>query len=51
MSDEQHRDEEPEVEAHSRQHLYDDPAADEDDDEVEAHVRMSNVRMDSPRQA
>jgi hypothetical protein len=50
MSDEQHRDEEPEVEAHSRQSVNIEPAADEDENDFEAHVRQSNVRLDSPRQ-
>jgi len=50
MSDEQREDEETEVEAHSpRQSANIEPAAEGEDDEVEAHVRKSNVRMDSPR--
>jgi hypothetical protein len=50
MSDEQHKGEEPEVEAHRRHAANFEPAADGDeDDEVEAHVRKANVRMDSPR--
>ncbi|HEY3550795.1 MAG TPA: hypothetical protein VGK69_07070 [Gaiellaceae bacterium] len=50
--DEQHKGEEPEIEAHSRQAVNLEPVAEGDDDnDVEAHVRQSNVRMDSPRQA
>jgi hypothetical protein len=48
MSDEQHQGEEPEVEAHSPRHGENIEPADEDN-EVEAHVRKANVRMDSPR--
>jgi len=50
MSDEQRKGEEPEVEAHSRHAVNIEPAAEEEDEnEVEAHVRKANVRMDSPR--
>jgi hypothetical protein len=50
MSDEQRKDEEAEVEAHSKHAVSIEPAAEgEDDNEVEAHVRKANVRMDSPR--
>ena len=56
MSDEQRKEEEPEVEAHSPRHLgprhlaNSEPEAEGDDnDEVEAHVRRANMRMDSPR--
>ncbi len=50
MSDEQRKDEEAEVEAHSPRHtMNSEPEAEDEDDEVEAHVRKSNVRMDSPR--
>jgi hypothetical protein len=50
MSDEQRKDEETEVEGHFRAFANDEPAAEgEEDDEVEAHVRKANVRMDSPR--
>lgn len=50
--DEQRKGEEPEIEAHSRQAVNLEPVAEGDDDnDVEAHVRQSNVRMDSPRQA
>jgi len=50
MSDEQRKDEEPEVEAHSPRHAANiEPDAEGEDDEVEAHVRRANVRMDSPR--
>ena len=47
--DEEHKAEEPEVEAHTKG-VNLEPAAEEDDDnDVEAHVRKANVRMDSPR--
>ena len=50
MSDEQRKGEEPEVEAHSRHAVNIEPVAEEEDEnEVEAHVRKANVRMDSPR--
>jgi hypothetical protein len=50
MSDEIRKDEENDVEAHRRYAANDEPAAEgEADDEVEAHVRHANVRMDSPR--
>jgi hypothetical protein len=50
MSDEQRKDEDTEVEGHARHAANSEPAAEgEDDDEVEAHVRKTNVRMDSPR--
>ena len=50
MSDEQRKEEETEVEAHSRHAVNIEPAAEEEDEnEVEAHVRKANVRMDSPR--
>jgi hypothetical protein len=45
--DEQHKGEESEVEAH----VYSEPAAEDDDDEFEAHVRRATVRMDLPRKA
>jgi hypothetical protein len=49
MSDE-HKDEETEVEGHSRHAENDEQAAEgEDENDVEAHVRRANVRMDSPR--
>lgn len=53
MSDEIRKDEEPEVEGHMRHYGNDEPAAEgePDDDEVEAHVRHANVRMDSPRKS
>ena len=49
MSDEQRRDDEIEVEAHtSKAGLNDEPTEDVDD-EIEAHVyKVSNIRMDSP---
>jgi hypothetical protein len=51
MSDEQRKNEEPEVEGHSRQHLYDEPAEDETEDEVEAHMpRQGLPRQGLPRQ-
>ena len=50
MSDEQRKDEEPEVEGHARHAANDEPSDEtETEDEVEAHVRKTNVRMDSPR--
>jgi hypothetical protein len=51
MSDEQRKDEDTEVEAHMPRHAaHAEPAAEgEDEDDVEAHVRRANVRMDSPR--
>ena len=56
MSDEQRKDEETEVEAHSPRHAsprhaanIEPPAEGEDENDVEAHVRRANVRMDSPR--
>jgi hypothetical protein len=50
MSDEQRKDEETEVEGHARHAENDEAAAeDEDENDVEAHVRRANVRMDSPR--
>ena len=43
MSDEQRKDEELEVEAHSKKLAYDEPTAEgeSDDDEVEAHVKKA----------
>ena len=51
MSDEQRKDEEGEVEGHVRSgHMTDEPREEgEKDDEVEAHVRKSNVRHDNVR--
>jgi hypothetical protein len=49
MSDEQRKDEEAEVEGHAKHAEHDEPAAEEDENDVEAHVRRANVRMDSPR--
>jgi hypothetical protein len=51
MSDLLRKDEEPEVEAHMPRHAAnDEPRAEgEEDDEVEAHVRKANLRLDSPR--
>jgi hypothetical protein len=50
--DEQRKGEELEVEAHTRRGVNVEPVAEADDDnEVEAHVRKANVRMDSPRKA
>jgi len=40
---EEHKVEEPEVEAHA--------AEEDDDNDVEAHIRKANVRMDLPRKA
>jgi hypothetical protein len=56
MSDEQRKDEETEVEAHSPRHAsprhaanIEPPAEVDYENDVEAHVRRANVRMDSPR--
>ena len=49
MSDEQRKDEDIEVEGHAKHAENDEPAQDETEDDVEAHVRRANVRMDSPR--
>ena len=51
MSDEQRKDEEPEVEAHMPRHPANiEPSDDtEHDDEVEAHVRHSSPRHTTPR--
>jgi len=48
MSDEQRKDEETEVGGHAEHAQQDEPAG-EDENDVEAHVRRANVRMDSPR--
>jgi hypothetical protein len=40
--DEEHKGEEPEVEAHIAED-------DDDDNDVEAHIRKAHVRMDLPR--
>lgn len=46
---EEHKGEEPDVEAHTTG-VYLERAAEEDgDDDVEAHIRKANVRMDMPR--
>ena len=44
MSDEQRKDEEAEVEAHRRHLENEEPAEDEADDEVEAHVRKAQPK-------
>jgi hypothetical protein len=44
MSDEQRKDEETEVEAHTRRGVNDEPTENETDDEVEAHVRKAMPR-------
>jgi hypothetical protein len=50
--DEEHKGEEPEVEAHTARRVNLEPADEGDDDnDVEAHVRKANVRMDLPRKA
>jgi hypothetical protein len=51
MSDEQRKDDEGEVEGHVRSsHMTDEPREEaETDDDVEAHVRKSNVRHDNVR--
>jgi hypothetical protein len=47
MSDEQRKDDEIEVEGHlSEVSVTQEPADDEDGDDVEAHMRISNVRME-----
>lgn len=52
MPDDEHKGEEPEVEAHTRRAVNIEPAAEGDDDnDFEAHVRKANVRMDLPRKA
>jgi hypothetical protein len=49
MSDEQRKDE-IEVEGHTTRYGANDDTADDDENEVEAHIRsLPNVRMDSPR--
>ena len=49
MSDEQRKDE-IEVEGHVTRHSASDETPDDDENEVEAHIRsLPNVRMDSPR--
>jgi hypothetical protein len=49
MSDEQRKDE-IEVEGHVARHGANDDTPDDDENEVEAHIRsLPNVRMDSPR--
>jgi hypothetical protein len=49
MSDEQHKDEEIEVEAHTRRGVNDEPVEDETEDEVEAHIRKAMPRKGMPR--
>ena len=50
MSDEQ-RKEETDVEGHvTRWGANDDETTDEGENEVEAHIRYGNVRMDAPRE-
>lgn len=49
MSDELHKDEETEVEAHSRRGVNEEPAEDDSDDEVEAHIRKALPRKGLPR--
>lgn len=50
MSDEKRKDEEAEVEAHNRHYGHDEPTEDtEKEDEVEAHVRHSQVRHTNVR--
>ncbi len=47
MSDEQRKDDEIEVEGHvSEVSVTQEPADDDDADEVEAHIRFPNVRME-----
>jgi hypothetical protein len=50
MSDEQRKDEDVEVEGHVRSNrIADEPADENEDDDVEAHVRKSNVRHGNVR--
>ena len=50
MSDEIRKDDDTEVEGHSsRWPANTESDSEDEDDEVEAHVRKANVRMDSPR--
>ena len=50
MSDEQRKEEETEVEGHVKQSAHDEPTEDtENEDEVEAHVRHSQVRHTNVR--
>jgi len=52
MSDELRKDEDTEVEAHTRRGVQDEPAEDETDDEVEAHMpRKAMPRKALPRKA
>lgn len=51
MSDELRKDEDTEVEAHTRRGVHDEPAEDETEDEVEAHVRKAMPRKALPRKA
>jgi hypothetical protein len=49
MSDEQRRDDEIDVEAHTNKAGVNDEPLDDAEDEIEAHVyKVSNIRMDSP---
>jgi hypothetical protein len=49
MSEEQRRDEEIEVEGHAIEPSVHEEPTEEGESEVEAHVRFSSVRMESPR--
>ena len=49
MSDEIRKDDDTEVEGHGGRFPVNIEADSDEDDEVEAHVRKANVRMDSPR--
>jgi hypothetical protein len=50
MSEEQRKDEEAEVEGHTRHPMTDEPREEgETDDDVEAHVRKGNVRHGNVR--
>jgi hypothetical protein len=52
MSDELRKDEDTEVEAHTRLHVNEEPAEDETEDEVEAHMpRKALPRTALPRKA
>lgn len=49
MSDEQRKD--AEVEGHVKKHANDEPSAEYEDDEVEAHVRKAMPRKSMPRKS
>jgi hypothetical protein len=49
MSDEHRKDEDTEVEAHSRKFVNDEPTEDETEDEVEGHVRKYSPKKYQPK--